>query len=92
MSDKRTEFYPSDFDVQSAVTWEFDMRRTEPDKPSFTVPGLVRACCERGNPVSASQVRHLLGWLYGKGAAKVVAVHEGEEVWQMSTPEDRVRR
>lgn len=50
-------------------------------------PGGFKELC-----LTASETRRALGWLYGRGRAKVVEVRDGEEVWALTSSKDRVAK
>lgn len=45
-----------------------------------------------GSTFSASEIRRALGWLYGRGGARVVRVENGQEFWSLTKEKERVVR
>lgn len=62
----------------------------------WTVSDLVvghpkHAIPNSGCGLSASEVRRILGWLFGQGRVKILGMSDGEPVWGPSSCEDMLK-
>lgn len=56
------------------------------DQRGATVKQLVGGSC---TCLSVSEVRRVIGWLYGVGMVRVVELRHGEPAWTSTTTEER---
>lgn len=93
MQPQRTEFYPTDYDVQVSIVSAFEWSNKKPLQLGLTVKQLCKHALANDNvSLSSSEVRRALGWFYGQGRVKVVAVIAEEEYWNVTTDDEMLQR
>lgn len=70
----RSNRYPSNFDIQRIV-----VNALEEFKNGASVALIIDNSRVIGSPITASEARRALGWMYGRGIAKVSEVSNGQE-------------
>lgn len=88
MTELRTHRHPSKFDMQSAVHCALDGSEN-----GVTVDQLVDGTGDTNRVhLTASEIRRTLGWMYGRGRARVVGVIDGQEIWKLCDVDENAKR
>ena len=93
MQPQRTEFFPTDYDVQISLISAFERTNKKPLQLGLTVKQICKHALANDHvSLSSSEVRRALGWFYGQGRVKVVAVIAEEEDWNVTTDDEMLDR